>query len=283
MILPVDKLLFILATTIYVLVFTWTVRRLLKGQAPNSQWNFILLLTGCTAQSSALWLRGLQIGGCPISNTFEVLQFISWSTVLLYLLTGPAFRMSLFGTASAALATILSFAAFLLPAWDSGGSPVFHEPVNPWVEGHAAMALFSYGVFGLLSVASILFLLQHFSLKAKHYPNVFRLLPPILEMETVIFRLLLSSWIIYSLAIAIGAVYWLGNLSEISLFKAVVTIALWLGYTCALILRISGFLTGVRLSWAALVLFLTALFALWPVESSARSSEAAVVSFQSHA
>src|SRR5690606_13094825 len=111
--------------------------------------------------------RGLAVQSCPIGNPFEVLQFVSWSIVLIYILTGPVFRTSLLGSFCAVLAGLLSVGSLLVPSWDQPYPAGALFGGDAWVEAHAAIALFSYGLFGMLAVTSVMYLLQNYGLKHK--------------------------------------------------------------------------------------------------------------------
>lgn len=268
--MSLDTTAFILAAAIYGCVLALTLHRLLRRRSPYSVLNFSLILTGALIQTVGLWIRGVHAGSCPVSNPFEILQFISWSTILLFLFTGPVFRMSCFGTTAASLAALLSLTALAIPSLDYTTESRPFGP-NPWIESHAAIALLAYGAFALLCVVALLYLLQHFSLKAKRFPAFFGFLPPIMDMEIVLTRLLISAVAVFTIAMAIGMVAWLPDRTTITSFKSIASGLLWLLYCTALILRLTGFLHGTRLPWTAIFLFAVALLTLWPVESSVAS------------
>lgn len=268
--------LLLIGTQGYVLALLLTLFRLFNRRPPLTGINFMLLLGGWLIQTSGLWMLGMEAGSCPIRNPFEVLQFVSWSIVMLYLFTGQVFRLSLFGTGSGSLAAVIGFAAFLIPGGMQVGPRSFLGG-DPRIETHAALALFSYGIFGLLAVLSTLYLLQNNSLKSKRNPGIFKFLPSIVDMDTVLFRLLFMACLVYSVSIAIGALYWVDHMDQVSLAKMLFTCALWVGYALTLVLRWRNILYGTRLAWTCILLLLAALFTLWPVESSRHHGMAALI------
>lgn len=262
-----DHWLLLTGTLGYVLALGITLFRLCKRREPLHGMNFLLILTGWLVQSAGLWQIGMTAGSCPIRNPFEVLQFVSWSIVLLYLFTGQVFRLSLFGSGTATLAAVIGLAAFLIP----GGTDLSgfsHLGGDPRIEAHAAIALLSYGIFGLLAVLSALYLLQHHGLKTKQYPGIFRFLPSIMDMDTVLFRLLIMACVVYTVSILIGGLYWVDHMEEVGWVKLLFTLSLWLAYWLTLILRATNRLFGTQLAWTCLLLLLAALLSLWPVEAS---------------
>ena len=209
------------------LLGTWS---LLRRGRPSGVWVYALIAAGYGLQLAGLGLRGRAIGGCPLGNTFELFQFTAWSAISLYLVIGVAFRSSVLGYFTASLAASLTLLSLAIPAWDSGRRMRFFGH-NPWIELHAALALFSYGVFALLALTG---------------------------MRVV---LLAASLIV-------GANYWLRDPASASIGKLLVTVAVWLAASIALILRLRGRLLAKRFAWTGLFLFAAALLSLWPIDSS---------------
>ena len=56
---------------------------------------YSLMALGWLVQTLGLFLRSRGTHACPIGNTFEVLQFVAWSSTLLYLFVGTVFRSAL--------------------------------------------------------------------------------------------------------------------------------------------------------------------------------------------
>ena len=152
---------------------------------------FILLCTGFLLQTLGLNLRGMEVKGCPLGNSFEITQFICWSFVLLYFIIGPVFRLRLLGFFTAGLASGLSGIALLIPAWDRDYPPGIFGG-NPWIELHAALAIFSYGVFALVALVSVMFLIQQHGLKKKQFKGIYAYLPSVQQLDTIAYRLLLT-------------------------------------------------------------------------------------------
>ncbi|HEY1848255.1 MAG TPA: cytochrome c biogenesis protein CcsA, partial [Opitutaceae bacterium] len=162
---------------------------LVRGQRASGALLYAAILAGYVLQWVGLGLRGHAEGGCPLGNRFEIFQFTAWSAVTLYLVVGVTFRSSVLGYFSNCLGAALTLLSLSMPGWDSvRRAHIFGG--NPWIELHAALAIFSYGVFGLLALTSALFLLRHFSIKSKHLGGWFSFLPSILDLDHIEFRLL---------------------------------------------------------------------------------------------
>lgn len=227
---------------------------------------YALIAAGFLLQTLGLYLRGLAVKGCPIGNLFEIFQFTAWSAISLYLVVGPTFRLSLLGYFTSCLSTVLTLVSLAVPAWDATRQ-VAAFGGHAWVEFHAALALFSYGVFALLALTSGMYLLQTYSLKNKHLHGLFSFLPSILELDLISVRLLVVGVVLMTWSLGIGSFHWLQDLASVDTPK-LVTAGVWLAYLAALILRLRGKLVSQRLAWACVALFALALLSLGPVNAS---------------
>jgi HemX protein len=230
---------------------------------------YAIIAVGFVLQTIGLLMRGRAVMGCPIGNLFEIFQFTAWSAISLYLVIGATFRLSLLGYFTSCLSAVLTLVSLAAPGWDAphrinafGGSA--------WIELHAALALFSYGVFGLLALASAMYLLQTYSLKHKRLHGVFSFLPSILDLDLICVRLLVAGVVLMTWSLAIGSFHWVQDLSSVDTPK-LVTAAVWLAYLLALLLRLGRKLVSQRLAWTCLALFVAALLSLGPVNASRHS------------
>lgn len=232
----------------------------------KSRINFIIGF-GYACQFLGLYLRGLQVGGCPLGNQFEIFQFTAWSAITLYFAVGVTFRSSLLGYFTSTLACVLTFSSLALPAWDNTRrAKIFGG--NPWIELHASLALFSYGVFALLALTAGLLILRHYSIKNRKLGGWFSFLPPILDLDQISFRLLVTGVTLMTAALAGGSVFWFRDPASVNVGKLLVTVGVWAAYAVALSLRVRGLLLAKRFAWTCLALFVAALISLGPVDAS---------------
>jgi len=226
----------------------------------------ILLIGGWGFQWLGLYQRGLAGRGCPLGNTFEIVQFVAWSAMLVYFFVGSTFRGSLLGLFTAGYAATLALVSLLIPQWDLvRGQKLLGN--NPWIEVHAALAVFSYGVFGLLTLTSLMQLLQNWSLKNKRLNGLFWFLPSVVQLEQINYRLVLLGVTLLSISLSVGAAWWVRNIESVHLPKLMVTMGVWLAYLIVLLLRWRGRLVSVRFAWVCLILFGLALLSLGPVNA----------------
>jgi len=255
------------ATAFYLAGFLLGTIALLRERRQSMAVTYAIVLAGWIIQTFGLYQRGLAVKGCPLGNTFEIFQFTAWSAISLYLVVGPTFRLSLLGYFTSLLSAVLTSVSLAIPAWDAtrrigafGG--------NPWIEFHAALAIFSYGVFALLVLTGIMYLLQVFSLKKQHLHGLFAFLPSIRDLDHINLRLLTAGVLILTASIAVGSVYWLHDLDKVNLAKIITTLAVWAAYAVVLGLRLKAVLVSKKFAWTCILLFAAALISLKPVNSS---------------
>ncbi len=268
-----DRSALTIGTLIYLGAFVTGLLGLLMCKNYPRTTIFTLLCGGFAIQTLGLNLRGMEVKGCPLGNPFEITQFICWSFVLLYFIIGPVFRLRVLGFFTAALATALSGISLLIPAWDRA-YPAGIFGGNPWIELHAALAIFSYGVFAIVALVSVMFLIQQHGLKKKQFKGIYQYLPSVQQLDTIGYRLLITGVGCLTAALLFGAVFWFGNSDRVPVFKLSVTCLVWLGYLTVVVLRIQNKLVTRRHAIASIALFIFALLSLWPVESARTVKEA---------
>ena len=102
----------------------------------TSRISFWAISVGFLWTTIFLFDRGHAIGRCPITNRFEVLVFMTWSMVLIYLVIGSSYRLSLMGAFTAPVASVLLLLAL---AFAPAGQPEARRiKVNPWLEAHTS-------------------------------------------------------------------------------------------------------------------------------------------------
>ena len=276
-----ERLLIGVATLFYGVAFLFGFVKLIRGRRYARWILYALILVGLVFHTFGLYQRGLETEGVPLRNPFEFLQFITWSIVFLYLLVGPPERINLLGFFAAGMASLLSLVALLIPQWDYAHAPgVFRE--NPWIEMHALLALFSYGVFAVLTLVSAMYLIQNYGLLYKRSQSLFSFLPSINLLSRMGERLLAIGVVVLTLAIVLGWVNQLIHAESILSFKILTTSFVWAGYLALFILRRKNKLIANQFACACMVLFVFALCTLIPVTQkidARRSSNA--VPFQS--
>ena len=262
-----DKQWIWLATAIFAAISAFGTYSALKLKRRTGHSYVIgLVILGWILQTTGLYVRGQEYGGCPLANQFELVQFVVWSAIALYIFVGSAFRVSLLGVFISGFATIFSILSLSISSWDNlDRTPIFGD--NPWIEIHAALALFSYGVFGILALTSAMYLLQSRSLKKKKMGGLFPFLPSIVELATINMRLAWIGFCIFSSSLCIGSIHWFSDLDSVNFQKIGTSILVWFSYGLLIIVRARQNIGIKKYSWTAIYLFIAAILSLNAVGS----------------
>ena len=138
--------------------------------------------------------EGLDLG---IANA---LSLIVWLTVLIYWLAGLAFPglASMLGLMAPVALLVVLFQAFV-PTHHFvtyGGTPIFTL--------HFVIAMLAYALFIVATVHAVLMLAEEKWLHRGVMPPFLRSLPPLMEMEALLFRLLLAAFVLLTLTLVSG-------------------------------------------------------------------------------
>jgi ABC-type uncharacterized transport system permease subunit len=232
-------------------VVSWST---LRQQRRAPAWLRIgLIAVGFVMQSGFLYLRGQELGRCPMTSGYEILIFVSWAMALIYFVVGPAFHLSLLGFFTAPLIALFQIVAIFLQ------HPVkMARPSVPdyWVELHASLALISYGSFALAFVAGVMFLIQDRYLRSGRLGDQ---LPPLHYLTQAIGRLLWLGFLL--LTIGILAALKMDRMPEIH--KLVAISLVWFAYGIVIVMKLARGVGARRLATAAIAAFAFPIVSYW--------------------
>ncbi len=256
-----DRSVLWLSTAFYILAFAYAMVSLLLKKEHRIVIFYALLTSGFAIHSFALYNRGIADQAFPLNNTFEILMVISWSAVMLEFTIRPAFRLRLLGFFTSALTSLLGVCALSIPNWDAPIT-ITTKTANPWIGFHAALAVFSYGVFALLATTAIMYLIQHYALRKIQSGGLFQRLPSVSQLDTINRRLLLVGVSILTVSIAIGFANHLRIQGNVSMEKLLIATTVWVAYVFIHQLRSRKVLIASHFAWTCLIMFLFALLSL---------------------
>jgi HemX protein len=258
----VDRYLLIVSTICFLAAVVHTGFELRTGVFRPLRFNFVAIGLGFILQTAFLSLRGHELGRCPITNLFEVFVFLAWSVALIYMLVGPAYRLSLMGAFTSPLVLLLQGFALITPI--DARHPI-NVRANSWLEFHASISLVAYGAFALACIAGVMYLLQERQLKTHHLHSIFYHLPPLTNLFAAITRLLWWGFGLYTLGILSG--FFTGH--PLPRPQVVAAIALWLLYAVILQARHLKWLAPKRVAALCIIGFSAALALLWGITFTA--------------
>ena len=237
------------------------------------QGTLLTIILGFLFQTRGLYFRGLEISGCPLGNNLERVQFITWSLILTFLILRILWKLNLLGSLCSGMAAIFGIISLLNYDWDD---PYWIDQSytrlfsDPWIELHASIAIFSYGIFALLAIVSAMYLIQRRALLSKKTGLWGSFLPPIHDLDHSAFRLLLIGTLFLTLSIIVGGMHWLRHPEFVTSLKLFLTLLLWAGYCILFFLRYKNRLFGLKFSQVAIALFLIAMVSMGFVNSKGK-------------
>ena len=259
-----DRQLLILSTICFFAAVVRTVVALRAGIFRPGQFNFLAIGLGFIFQTAFLSIRGHTLGRCPLTNLFEVFVFLGWSVALIYMLVGPAYRLSLMGAFTAPLVVLLQGFALIAPI------DVRHPvklPANPWLEFHASISLVSYGAFALACIAAMMYLVQERQLKTHQLHSIFYHLPPLTDLFAAITRLLWWGFALYTVGLVSG--FFVGR--PLPYVQVVCAFGVWLLYGAILQGRHLRRLAPKHVAALCIIGFSAALALLWGITFTAQT------------
>jgi ABC-type uncharacterized transport system permease subunit len=242
----------------FLLASAYSAYSLATGKFMAPRLTFGLISAGFVCQTLFLVDRGHQIGRCPITNFFELLVFLGWSMILIYLLIGSSYRLSLLGVITAPFVSVLNIWALLTP---DHSLLTVHQPVNPWLETHTSFSIVACGAFALAGVAGLMYLFQEQQLKTRKPGSIFFRLPPISTLTVANSRLLWLGFILFT--VGIGSGFFIGQ--EVDWRKVAWSVLVWALYGGILLGRLLQRMGAKWIATLSIIAFSLLLSVFWGI------------------
>ena len=261
-----EKFLFSIAAILFTVGFLFNYFQIKSKGTYSHTLTYLFLLFGFVLQSIALYLRALVIHACPLGNTFEILQFILWSLILLFLLIRPVIRINALGLFIILIASLVSAISLLIPSLDN---PYVYtlEANNPFIELHASLAIFSYAIYMLLAIVSSMLLIQQWGLKKQRFQGLFSHLPAVQKLDSIANVLVWIASLTLFIGILFGSFYWNEHPETVPLFKLLLTTLILILYCVVGVLKYFNKITPQKQAIAYIFLFILAILSLGAVQA----------------
>ena len=202
--LAMDRLYLGLATLFFAGGFIYALTCLRAGIYRHSTLNFTAMLAGLVFQTLFLYERGQVHGRCPVTNLVEILVFVAWSMVLIYLVVGRTYRLSLMGVFTSPMVFVACVMALVSPLDLESAIAASQEKgrVDSWSEFTHGISLLANGAFGMSFIAGLMFLIQERQVRKGNLKTLFYNLPPMQNLCSAVLRLLVVGTILLSAGIA---------------------------------------------------------------------------------
>lgn len=254
-----ERPVLLFSTLCFAVAIGYTAFALRESVFRPGRFNFFAIVIGFILQSAFLFLRGHELGRCPVTNLFEVFIFLAWSIALIYLAIGPAYRLSLMGAFTAPLVFLIQTFALVAPI--DAPHPA-RLPANPWLEFHASISMIAYGAFALACVAGVMYLVQERQLKTHELRSIFYRLPPLPNLFAAMTRLLWFGFVLYTIGLVSG--FFTGE--PLPWVKVILAVAIWIVYAAILLGPQIRSVAPRRIAAFCVAAFAAALSLLWSIE-----------------
>ncbi len=219
----------LIASSLYLLSTVLLARRLALGGpgAPFSLW--ISPAMAAALHGTAHLLAWHEAGGANL-HVFSALSLVGLGMAALTLLVGARGRMAALGVIVFPIAAV----TLLLYGWIGRQDP---QPLDWRLQLHAWCALLAYATLAIAALLAILLWLQERALRQRRLHGWLRALPPLVELETLLFRTITVGFILLTATLLSGVLFVEDLLAQHLAHKTVFSVLSWLGFGALLIGR----------------------------------------------
>lgn len=183
--------------------------------------------------SVALVVYSMQTGQLPIFRLKETFAPLAWTVMLMYLVISERWGVEVTGAVAAPAASAMTlFSAFAL--WQGQGTTEW----GPGLVLHIFSMVIGFASLFLASFCALLYFIQAKLLKEKRLDGIYRALPPLGTLDTVVYRLVWAGFPALLVGIMTGIFnadgHWTWRIQEI------VVVATSVIYTVYLHARVAG-------------------------------------------
>lgn len=225
-----------------------------RGQSVGRHW--LLPALAALALHAALHALAWQQAGGPDLRFFPALSLVGLGMAALTTGFGPAQRIESLGIVVFPLAGLV-----LLPvAMSAGQAP---ENLSWPLQLHAALALLAYATLAVATLLAVMLWAQDRALRRHQFGGWLRMLPPLTQLESLMFRSLGAAFVLLGLALLTGVLFVADLFAQHLVHKTVLSILSWVVLAILLFGRWRWGWRGpraVKLTLLAMVLLLLAFF-----------------------
>jgi len=245
----------LIAALLYLLA-TWLVVRRLQVQGGAGAGYWLLTAVSAVALHGLVHFLHWRAGGGVDLHFFSALSLVALGMAALTTLYAASGRMGALGVVVYPVA-----AAALLGYGLSGGSPA--RALDWRVELHAWFALLAYATLAIAALLAIMLWTQERALRRRDFHAWLRVLPPLTELETLLFRTIWVGFVLLTATLLTGVLFVQDFFAQHLIHKSVLSILSWLVFGALLMGRWRHGWRGakaVRLTLLAMGLLVLAFF-----------------------
>ena len=245
----------LIAALLYLAAAGWLVVSLQRDDAVSKAWllpaNLALLLHG-TAHILA-W----RDSGATDLHFFAALSLAGLGMAILTSIVGASGRMRALGV------VVFPLAAVTLSGYALYGHADKPEPLDWRLLLHAWLALLAYATLAIGALLATFLWLQERALRRREFHRWLRALPPLTELETLLFRTITVGFVLLGAVLLTGVLFVDDLLAQHLMHKTVLSLLSWLAFGALLVGRWRlGWrgVTAVRWTLVAMALLVLAFF-----------------------
>ncbi|HZX78656.1 cytochrome C assembly family protein [Lysobacter sp.] len=217
---------------------------------------WLLPAAGAVVLHAVAHLLGWRESGGTDMHFFAAMSLVGLGMAALTTLVGAGGRMAALGV------VVFPLAALTLSGYHRHG----HVPtqVLDWrLQLHAWMALLAYATLAIAALLAVMLWLQERALRRREFHQWLRALPPLVELETLLFRTIVVGFVLLTATLLTGVLFVENLFAQHLVHKTVLSVLSWLLFGGLLLGRWRyGWrgATAVRWTLAAMALLVLAFF-----------------------
>ncbi len=244
----------LIAIVLYLVAAGLLVRNVARDPRPSRVW--LLPAVVAVALHTVVHAQAWQAGGGADLHFFAALSLVGLGMAALTTLYGAGGRMAALGV------IVFPLAAASLLGYAMAGHG--RSTAMDWrLQLHAWCALLAYATLGIAAVLAILLWLQERALRRREFHRWLRALPPLTELEALLFRTIAVGFALLSATLLTGVLFVENLLAQHLVHKTVLSALSWLAFGALLLGRWRyGWRGGKAVRWtlAAMALLVLAFF-----------------------
>ncbi len=243
----------LIAVVAYLAAAALLVRSVARGSASRA---WLVPAFVAVALHAAAHAHAWQATGSTDLHFFAALSLVGLGMAALTTLYGAIGRMAALGV------IVFPMAAASLLAYANYGH-VATEPLDWRLQLHAWCALLAYATLGVAALLAMLLWAQERALRRREFHGWLRALPPLTELEVLLFRTIAVGFVLLTATLLTGVLFVENLLAQHLMHKTVLSVLSWLAFGALLLGRWRyGWrgATAVRWTLAAMALLVLAFF-----------------------
>ncbi|MFC3549849.1 inner membrane protein YpjD [Lysobacter cavernae] len=245
----------LIAVALYLLAAALLIVAVRRDARPASRLWLLPAVTAVALHAGAHLLAWHQAGGADL-HFFAALSLVGLGMAALTAIVGASGRMAALGV------VVFPLAALTLLGYQSYGH-VRTETLDWRLQLHAWFALLAYATLAIAALLAVMLWLQERALRRREFHHWLRALPPLVELETLLFRTIAVGFVLLTATLLTGLVFVENLLAQHLVHKTVLSLLSWLAFGGLLLGRWRyGWrgATAVRWTLVAMALLVLAFF-----------------------